>query len=246
MTQVKFLQVQFSDTIAPWEIPAFRGAVVAKVGKEHHWFHNHLQDKQYLYRYPKIQYKCIKGRPVLFCIHEGVEEIHKLFDQPNWSIRIGERPLQMRIDQISFDDFTLQMLEQPQPYRIRKWLAINQKNYPAYQQMNALSDKIAFLEKKLASHMISFAKNVDWHIKERIQIRLTDLAAPQWVRFKNQGLMAFDASFTANVALPHLLGLGAKVSVGYGVVSPQSVATGGKTFRKKTSNPNETRQTITS
>lgn len=218
MTNIKFLKVQFTDTIQPWEIPAFRGAIIAKVGRAHHWFHNHIDDGKFLYRYPKIQYKCLNHRATLLCIHEGVDEIHKLFEKLDWSININERNLEMRIHRLDMHEFNLQTLEHKQRYHIRQWVALNQKNYPIYQKMTALSDKIALLEQKLASNIISFAKSINWRIDERIQINLVDLPEPSWVKLKGKKVMGFDVTFDANVFLPNFLGLGGKVSLGYGVV----------------------------
>lgn len=218
MTKVKFLKVQFTDTIQPWELPAFRGAVVAKVGRAHHWFHNHLDDKQYLYRYPKIQYKCVSRHPMLLCLEEGVEEIHKLFEKSDWSLNISQRDLEMRIHRLDLHEFTMQVLDRPQTYRIRNWVALNEKNYATYQHITALTDKIAFLEQKLVSHIISFAKGIRWHIDQRFEVKITELSAPRWVKVKSTGLMGFDVSFTTRIFLPDFVGLGRKVSLGFGTV----------------------------
>jgi hypothetical protein len=220
MSKIKLLQVQFSDTIAPWELPAFRGAVVAKVGRAHHWFHNHLHDKQYLYRYPKIQYKCIKGRPVLLCIHEGVEEIHKLFDQADWSLRLHDRALAMRIDRLDMRELELKTMPQPQEYRIYRWMGLNQENYSQYQGLRYQTDQLLFLEQKLVSNIISFAKSVQWHIDARFEVKITQLRRQHWVKYKNQRFAAFDLNFETEVFLPKNIGLGRKVSVGFGTVMP--------------------------
>ena len=220
MTKIKFLKVQFTDTIQPWEIPAFRGAVVDKVGRSHHWFHNHRSQSTYFYRYPKIQYKCAGNRPMLLCLHEGVDEIHKLFEQPDWSLQITkqQRALEMRIHRLDMHEFDIELLDQPQRYRIYNWVALNEKNYEEYQQIDALTDRITFLENKMASHIISFAKSIQWHIHERFEIKIVDLSPIRWVKVKGVRMMAFDLTFDTQVFLPDYLGLGRKVSIGFGTV----------------------------
>lgn len=59
MKKIRTLLVKFDNELEPWEVSAFRGAIVEKVGREHLLFHQHVQDNQYLYRYPLIQYKSI-------------------------------------------------------------------------------------------------------------------------------------------------------------------------------------------
>ena len=56
MEKLKFLRVQFDTEIAPYEIPAFRGAIASKVGRDSVLYHNHLDDKTFRYGYPLIQY----------------------------------------------------------------------------------------------------------------------------------------------------------------------------------------------
>lgn len=218
ITPLKFLKIQFNDTIHAWEIPAFRGALIAKVGRQHDWFHNHLNDEKYLYRYPKIQYKRAGNHPMLVCLHEGVDEIHKLLDQPDWSLQLNQRRLEMNIFRMELHEFKIKLLDQPQRYQLQRWLALNEKNYLAYQQLDSLADKIRFLESKLAGHIIGFAKGIQWQIPERFEVNITALSSPYWVKVKNTHMMSFDITFTTRVFLPDYLGLGRKVSLGFGVV----------------------------
>ncbi|WP_299453032.1 CRISPR-associated endonuclease Cas6 [uncultured Microscilla sp.] len=231
MTKIKFLKVQFTDTIQPWEIPAFRGAIIDKVGRAHHWFHNHLDDKQYLYRYPKIQYKCAGQHPMLLCLHEGVEEVHKLFENTNRSLSLHKRNLQMGIHRLDLHEFEMKLLDAPQCYHLYRWIALNEKNYDEYQQITRLADRITFLESKLVANIISFAKSIAWHIPQRFEVYINELSSPRWVKVKDTHMMSFDVSFETKVFLPDYLGLGRKVSLGYGVVK-----------RIKSSNYNKTEQ----
>ena len=218
MTKIKFLKIQFTDTLQPWEIPAFRGAVAEKVGQQHHWFHNHQQQTGYFYRYPKIQYKCAGHHPMMLCLHEGVEEIHKLFEEADWSLHLRKRDLEMRIHRLDLHEFEMKLLEQPQSYHIHRWIALNEKNYDEYQQITRLTDKITFLEGKLAAQIINFAKSIAWQIPQRFEVHIKELSSPHWVKVKDTRMMAFDACFATKIFLPDYLGLGRKVSVGYGVV----------------------------
>jgi len=41
MKKLALLKVAFDTTIQPYEVSAFRGAIIDKVGRQHEWFHNH-------------------------------------------------------------------------------------------------------------------------------------------------------------------------------------------------------------
>lgn len=75
MKKIRFLKIQFEGNLEPYEIPAFRGAVIEKAGRENLSFHNHASDEQFLYGYPVIQYKTIGKNPALICLDYGIEGI---------------------------------------------------------------------------------------------------------------------------------------------------------------------------
>jgi len=219
MHRLKYLKVVFNDKLRSHEIPAFRGAVAEKVGKEHLLFHQHT-GKGYRYAYPLIQYKSLGGQPALICLGEGVEEVHHFFTQRDWSIRIGDRRLDMPVETLNMNQFTLQVWNQTFTYRIKNWIALNQENYIRYQDIPHLGERINFLEQKLIGNILSFAKGIGWWIDQdkQIKVRLLDLPEPRPVKYKQVYLQGFSLSFHANVFLPNYIGLGKGVSRGYGVV----------------------------
>ena len=95
MKQVRILSVAFDTEIAAHETPAFRGAVIEKVGLEHELFHNHNNDPSakvaYHYRYPVVQYKRQGRRPSIVFIDEGVGQAQHFFMQPDWSLEFAGR-----------------------------------------------------------------------------------------------------------------------------------------------------------
>jgi hypothetical protein len=210
--------VQFDTTIAAYELPAFRGAIIKKVGREHDRFHNHLADEGFLYRYPLIQYKRIRQNPAILCLDEGVEEIHHYFAQSNWDIEIGARAVAMKIAKLDMHQFTLQVGEQLYRYHIQNWIALHQKAFAEYQALSGLGDKIAYLERKMVHHIVNFAKEIAWQLEDTIQVKITAMNEPRPVRFKAQELLGFNLDFETNVFLPNYIGLGGKVGFGYGVV----------------------------
>ncbi|MBK9152083.1 MAG: hypothetical protein IPM26_14315 [Saprospiraceae bacterium] len=71
MTKTRYLHIIFSEPIQSYDIPKFRAAVIEKSKRESDLFHNHLDDQQYIYRYPLIQYKVTDKKASLVCLNES-------------------------------------------------------------------------------------------------------------------------------------------------------------------------------
>ena len=219
MPKIRFLKIQFETEIEAYEIPAFRGAVIAKAGKEHIIFHNHLNDREFLYGYPVIQYKRIGKNPGIICIDYGIDEIHHLFNNTNMEIFVGQRPVSLVVKNLQMQQYNLQVWEKHFEYRLYNWLALNQENYEKYQALNDELSQIVFLENILKANIISFAKGVKWDVDKQISLRIDELIKSKIVPYKQQKLLAFDIRFRTNVFLPDFVGLGKGVSLGFGTVS---------------------------
>lgn len=216
--KLKTLLVSFENELPAHKIPAFRGAIVEKVGREHSAFHNHNEDDGYIYQYPVIQYKTLGYRPSLFCVGEGVDEIHNLFGLRNWDIQLQGERLQLRIHKLDLNNITLNIWDKFFKYSIHNWLALNERNYRQYHQITGLTERVEFLERLLVGNILSFAKGIDWHIEQPIKVQIQELKSERMIRYKGIPLMAFDVNFACNVFLPNYLGLGKSASHGFGVV----------------------------
>lgn len=216
------LFVQFDNCLPVWKTPAFRGALIEKVGREHVAFHNHVGDQALVYRYPIIQYKNVGGKPSLFCVGQGVEEIHKLFGLRSWAVEISGTPHELKLDRMDMAHTRLGVWDKTFQYRMTRWLALNGENYARYQAMNGLAERVAFLERLLVGNILSFAKGVDWRVDKPIKITVSAIEREAPVRYKGVSLLAFDVRFSSNVFLPRYLGLGKSASHGFGVVVPFS------------------------
>lgn len=232
MKQLRLLSVSFDTHINPWDLPKFRGAIANKVGIEHEWFHNHDNETGgYHQRYPLIQYKIDttgrQMRPMLLCIEDCIEEAHYLFSQADWTVRIGQELHQLRIARLHVDQVRLLVRDTPARYRIHKWRALNSEKFRAWQALEGIAERAAFLEKALAAHILSFARGVGWTLDDHFDLKITKLLKEEWLSYKGVKVLAFSAEFSANVVLPDFIGLGNGAGEGFGVVRRQTIAKDG-------------------
>jgi len=141
MKKLRVMTVAFDTTIEPYEIPAFRGAIAAKVGLEHEWFHNHNNEglkqvpnhldayvesqQQYHNRYPLIQYKISANRhqkrPMLMCLGDCVEEAHKFFSKSDWTVSLNGRIQKLSISNLNVNQYNIRTWENEFYYNIYRW-----------------------------------------------------------------------------------------------------------------------------
>jgi hypothetical protein len=216
--KIRILQVIFDSEIQGHEIPAFRGAIIEKVGPENTLFHNHLSGNTFLYKYPLIQYKTINRCPAIICIDYGVDEIHKFFENRDWNIKISDRWLDMKIKTLIMNQFTVNVWDKQFHYNIKNWIALNQENYKKYQEMEGLAEKTQFLESLLKANILSFAKGIEWTVEKPVELTITHMGETRGVKLKGQKVEGFNMDFKTNVFLPNNIGLGKSVSLGYGNV----------------------------
>lgn len=220
MKKVRVLSVLFDNQLHGHEVVAFRGAVIQKSGLQHSIFHNHMPNGSFIYRYPFIQYKCIRGRPMLFCIEQGVDEAHNFFNNKSWAIDISGRTLNLKVEQLNLHSHLLHIWQRMFPYRIHRWLALNQHNYSRYKLLQTDEEKRQLLMGILTGNILSFAKHVGWTIDAPIRLVIDRVIRATVVRYKGVHFQAFDLNFYSNVSLPKWLSLGKGASHGFGIVTP--------------------------
>lgn len=216
--KLRKLLVIFEANLRSWEVPAFRGAIIEKIGRENVLFNHHLNNQDYLYKYPLVQYKSINNRSAIICIGEAVNEIHKLFNKSRWDISLMGDKVELIIEKLDLSNFSLQVFERSKEYSLQNWLGLNESNFRIYKGLSNDIDKTQMLEKVLVGNILSFAKGVDWRIEQKIKVRIDRIKKVKQLKYKETHLMAFDLDFTSNVSLPEYIGLGKGTSHGYGML----------------------------
>lgn len=218
MPTVRVIKITFDTELKPFEIPAFRGAIIEIVGREHVIFHNHLDKDKFHYAYPLVQYKSKGRKAEIVCIQDGVDEIHNFFIKNLGGIRIGSHQRSLLVENIKINRFNVDVRDTLFSYKLKDWLALNEKNYPEYLGLEGIVEKITFLEKILTGNLLSFAKGIQWTVDKGIEVKLLNLPTFKPVKHKGQSLLSFDVEFKTNVFLPPDIGLGKGASVGFGTV----------------------------
>lgn len=220
---IRLLTVSFDTKISAEELVGFRGAIVKKVGREYEWFHNHNnQTGGYHHRYPIIQYKRHRHKPMIVCVEQGIEEVHRFFAQPNWNLELKGRVVNMKVDNLYIKEVPLKLTEQFKTYRVYNWVGLNERNLKEYEQLEGLVEKVSFLELKLGASIHAFFKSMDWQPQQRFKIKLLDFSEKKTKIKQKYSTKAFDIKFKADVILPNYIGLGKASSVGFGTVFQMS------------------------
>lgn len=217
--KIRTLRINFDGELAGHEIPAFRGAIAEKAGLENILFHNHLGKDSYSYRYPLIQYKNIGGKPGIICIEQGVDQVHHFFQQKDWSLTISGRKLNMSIENLNLNQFTMQVWDKLFHYKLHNWIALNQQNYKRFMEIQDDEERVAMLTAILKGNILSFAKGIAWQVEKPIEVFIDKGFTYRPTKLKGNKVMAFRLTFKTNVFLPNLIGLGKGVSFGFGVVT---------------------------
>lgn len=218
MNKVKTIVIRFENRLTDYELPKFRGAVIATMNNASILFHNHIGDSELRYGYPLIQYKRIGGKAAIVCLGEGTEAIGQFFASCNFDVNIGSREDTLSVASVNANQYHVQVWDDWFTYHLRKWLPLNQEHYDSFKRMDGVSEKCAFLESILTGNILSFGKGVGVTFDKQIECKITEMLDQRILSYKGVNMMAFDVVFKSNVSLPDYIGLGKGVSRGMGTV----------------------------
>lgn len=214
--EVQTLSVLFNLPVQKREIDQWRGAFIEMGGWEDSLFHNHKTKDSYHYRYPLIQYRSVNNRAALFAIGDGIPAFQSVLANNEWFINWNGQKHSLQIANLKSAQTTIEMLDAPKTYRLRKWLALNQDNYKRWQNTTSLLERVALLERVLAGQLLGFCTAMGYQLPERLEVCLEDIETIRKVRLHGNAMIAFDVNYSANIVLPKGIALGKGKSVGFG------------------------------
>ncbi|AAB98993.1 hypothetical protein MJ_0978 [Methanocaldococcus jannaschii DSM 2661] len=99
---------------------------------------------------------------------------------------------------------------------ISPWIALNEKNYLEYKELDE-DGKKELLEKILVGNILSMSKYLDYTVEEKLKAGLLEYE-DFVVKYKGNKFIGFWGEFLVNFNIPNYLGIGRKVSKGFGSV----------------------------
>ena len=176
--------------------------------------HNHKNDK-FIYRYPKVQYKIIKNKPIILGINEGSNIISNIGINDDMLI-IGDKPINTFEKKISINNNEYGIANDYIKYEfLSPWIALNQKNIDIYRNSSEI-EKEEMLKKILIGNIISMSKGLDYTVSDEVKcwvnLRKVD------VNIKNIKHVGFMGEFKVNFNIPDYFGIGKNVSNGLGTI----------------------------
>lgn len=216
--EIQTLVVTFENEISFREITMFRGCVIHAMENANVLFHNHVNDDEFRYRYPLIQYKRINGCAALVCIGEGTEVIGEFFNRADLDFKIGRRSEKMVIGDVAAKRTAVQVSDVEYSYIIRKWLPLSSDNYRSYMSMEGIIEQCSFLQRIMIGNILSFAKGVGITLDGEIKCVIKDVLGSRRYMHKGVEMLGFDVEFNMNVSLPDFIGLGKGAGFGFGTI----------------------------
>jgi hypothetical protein len=215
--EVKIFKVVFTDVfLQPSDIPKLRG-YFSKKYPQHTEFHNHLPGGNFLYQFPKIQYRIINKHPALIGIHNGIEILKKLFFELD-DLIIDGRIYHLHEKEIMVNSCEIGIAHDFINYRfLSPWMALKEENYEKYNSLNKFAQQ-GFLKHLLRENLKSLSKGFDYWIEDIEKVKVEGYFKPKKVNFKNQKMLCFTGDFTTNFHIPEFMGLGKQSARGFGVV----------------------------
>lgn len=212
--------VQFPEIRLPQRAASQLRGFFGNYFREHSpLLHNHYDDGSSRYRYPLVQYKVLRGVPVLVGLLEGAQVLTELFFRMK-SIDIAGKEYPVMERDIAFKNQPAGVTADAlYDYRFQTdWMALNQQNYAEYLRMDD-DERRAFLGRILTGNILSFLKGVEIYLPDHLRI-MTSVrpGAKKMTGFKNNLMTTISGEFTTNALLPDGIGLGRSVSRGYGAI----------------------------
>lgn len=213
---LKQLALTFNLPIYPRQIKQWRGAFIEMAGWTDDLFHNHKGEDGYHYRYPLIQYRVMDKKAAIMAIGDGVEVLQKVLSDQDWEINWQGEKVRLQIHDLRMQEHALRWSRTPKTYRLFRYLPFKTENYERWKACTNLTERVNLLESIITGHLLGYARAMDWPVDETIKVDLQYIQLMEKVRYHETHLLAFNLTYSCNLALPEGIGLGRGISHGFG------------------------------
>jgi len=182
---------------------------------EYTLLHQHNCDKV-IYMYPLVQYKILKGIPLVIGINEGVEVLQEIFNKYE-KIELDESTYDILEKKISFKEQEFGISDKFHTYKFETpWFALNQENFTDRYTKIGVAEQKELLRKTLVGNILSMSKSLGYTVPEKIKCEIN--LHPGSSRMKGVKIATFKGEFMVNFLIPDYFGIGKSVSRGFGTV----------------------------
>ena len=216
MIDVNIFKIQYMDiNIKKSEARLFRGYFGNKF-KDIDQMHNHIDEKQVIYRYPLIQYKVIDRNPFLLGIESGADILkdRQIFLEDE--MIIGNKKLISNEQKIESEKYLFGESDNIIKYKfVTPWMCLNQSNISKYNKLDDI-EKEDFLKRMLIGNILSLSKGLKYTVEKEIKVRLN--VKEEVLHFKGNKMAGFIGEFYVNFEIPDYMALGKGISRGFGTI----------------------------
>ncbi len=225
--------------INPGGLTNLRGAIVEQVmankavfesaGISTNLFHNHDESKwsentegnpkDELYRYPLVQYKVHHRKAEILGIGTAAKAPQLWMALAGKELKMQGQSHSLGIYELNQSDWQPELNGQIRTYRLNKWLPLNGQKYGQWQETPKLEDKAKLLDKVLWGNLFHMAEALGISLnRNKLALFVSSIDMQTYKTAYGQRMLALDITFCTNLNLPDEIGLGQKVSLGFGKV----------------------------
>lgn len=225
------LTLQFPFRLPPYLLSAFRGAINELVDPAAEVFHNHNNGagpSAYHWDYPRIRYSLFRGRATVTGLGEGALAIMQhllpaLLEYPQ--LYINGTPYPVARFQCHQQELNLELADQPQPFGLHRWVALNKDNYRQWKQLESKEDaRKILLGRALTGHLRTLAETLAPELdRQEIVAEVLRVDQQKRIRWHGTTLVGFNVVAESRLLSPLGLGLGRLVAFGFGEILPPRV-----------------------
>ncbi|WP_295593423.1 CRISPR-associated endonuclease Cas6 [uncultured Methanobrevibacter sp.] len=182
--------------------------------KEYNLLHNHYGNN-YIFTYPKVQYKIVNGKILILGINEGGEILKKISSNLNYldldkKYHISEKIIHEKI-------FDIKPTIDAKHYKfVTPWIGLNTNNYQKFKRINNWRDKKILLNKIIVGNILSLSKGLGIIVNKKLYAK--SFLNEENIIYKSVKMNAFKGEFKIHYDLPDYIGIGKGVSHGFGCV----------------------------
>jgi hypothetical protein len=165
-------------------------------------------------KYPLIQYKVIRGSPLIVAFNEGCDLLWELYDKLEEINEVS--PWKITEKRLIEKKAEIKLTEDKARYRfLTPWLTVQESEIGKDIKANIKQRNYA-LSTILENNILAFARNFNVQLDKSLNISLN--TKEEYIIQRETNIAGFFGSFYVNFQMPQFFGLGRSVARGFGTI----------------------------